>query len=113
MGGFALNAGEVVDQYASTMVVDDLRAERANGNDEGGDMLFENTVLFMRDSLILREFTDAIKAGDGGRVVMVIKIWTHMFRGGGKNKYAQEAMEFIHNFTCVWSEADRCAFESI
>ncbi len=38
------NAGEVVDQYASTMVVDDLRAERANGNDEGGDMLFENAV---------------------------------------------------------------------
>ena len=31
-----------------------------------GDMVFENAVLFMRDALISREMTDAIKAGDSG-----------------------------------------------
>ncbi|KLO09019.1 hypothetical protein SCHPADRAFT_834522 [Schizopora paradoxa] len=103
---FMAHSAAVVDQFANTSVVDKLRAERA-GDGEGGDMIFENAVLFMRDALILREFTDAIKCGDAGRVLTVLKLWAHAFRGGGRNKYAQEALEFIHNFERVWSSSDR------
>jgi hypothetical protein len=39
--------------------------------DGQGDMVLENAILFMRDALISREFTDAVKAGDSERVVLV------------------------------------------
>ncbi|KAJ6584712.1 hypothetical protein B0H19DRAFT_1059083 [Mycena capillaripes] len=35
-----------------------------------GDMVFENTVLFLRDALLTREFADAIKSRDSGHVVI-------------------------------------------
>lgn len=48
-----------------------------------GDMVFENAILFLRDALLSREFTDAIKCGDLGRVVLVLKVWALGFRGSG------------------------------
>ena len=44
-------------------------------------MVFENAVLFLRDALISREFSDAVKVGDSGRVVLVLKTWALSFRG--------------------------------
>ena len=38
-------------------------------------MVFENAILFMHDALISWEFTDAVEAGDLGRVVLVLKTW--------------------------------------
>ncbi|KAF7372277.1 hypothetical protein MVEN_00087400 [Mycena venus] len=35
-----------------------------------GDMVFENAILFLRDALLTREFADAVKRGDSGRVVI-------------------------------------------
>ncbi|KAH9901536.1 hypothetical protein C8Q73DRAFT_635931 [Cubamyces lactineus] len=69
-----------------------------------GDMVFENAILFLRDALVLREFTDAIKAGDSGRVVTVLKLWALAFRGSGRIKYAYELLHLIHNLTHVWPE---------
>ncbi|KAI0661524.1 hypothetical protein C8Q70DRAFT_903404, partial [Cubamyces menziesii] len=69
-----------------------------------GDMVFENAVLFLRDALVLREFNDAIKAGDSGRVVTVLKLWALAFRGSGRLKYAYELLHLIHNLTHVWPE---------
>jgi hypothetical protein len=43
-------------------------------------MVLENAILFMRDALISREFTDAVKAGDSERVVLVLKTWALSFR---------------------------------
>ncbi|KAE9387375.1 hypothetical protein BT96DRAFT_1080381 [Gymnopus androsaceus JB14] len=60
-----------------------------------GDMVYENALLFMRDALISREFTDAIKRGDSGT-------WALSFRGNGRTKYAYEMLHVIHNLTTVW-----------
>ena len=81
-----------------------LRTKRAN-NPKDGDMVFENAVLFLRDALISREFSDAVKAGDSGRVLMVLKAWALGFRGNGRTKYAYEMLHLIHNFTTAWSPA--------
>ncbi|KAG2008793.1 hypothetical protein CC2G_014185 [Coprinopsis cinerea AmutBmut pab1-1] len=67
-----------------------------------GDMVLENAILFLRDSLISREFTDAVKSGDSGRVVLVLKIWALSFRGNGRTKYAYEMLSIIHNLQKVW-----------
>lgn len=100
------HARMIVAQYANGNLVEELRDEREFGSGEG-DMLFENAVLFMRDALILREFADAIKVGDGGRVFKVIQVWTYAFQGAGRTNYANEALELVHHAKHVWTESQR------
>lgn len=110
-----MHAHQIYDRYANASVVEDLRWKRATQADgmcenptvSEGDMVFENAVLFLRDALISREFTDAVKAGDSGRVVLVLKIWALSFRGNGRTKYAYEMLHVIHNLTNVFPKAIR------
>ena len=67
-----------------------------------GDMVFENASLFLRDALILREFTDAIKGGYSGRIIRTLKILALLYRGSGRTKYAHEVLHLVHNLTHVW-----------
>ncbi|KAJ7831764.1 hypothetical protein B0H14DRAFT_3713137 [Mycena olivaceomarginata] len=69
-----------------------------------GDMVFENAVLFFRDALLTREFSDAIKAGDSGRVLIILRLWAFTYRGNGRSKYAHEMLHLLHNLTCVWTK---------
>ncbi|KAJ7742551.1 hypothetical protein B0H16DRAFT_1323267 [Mycena metata] len=68
-----------------------------------GDMVFENAVLFLRDALLTREFSDAVKAGDSGRVLIVLRLWAFLYRGSGRSKYAHEMLHLLHNMICVWT----------
>jgi hypothetical protein len=72
--------------------------------EQGGDMVFENAILFLRDALISREFSDAVKMGDSGRILLVLKMWALSFRGNGRTKYAYEMLHLIHNLSHVWPE---------
>ena len=109
------HATKIFENYANASLVDELRSERAESledKEEGakptqGDAVFENAVLFMRDALVSREFNDAIKAGDSGRVMLILKIWALSFRGNGRTKYAYEMLHLIHNLTHVWPEEIR------
>jgi hypothetical protein len=67
-----------------------------------GDQVFEGAILFLRDALILREYTDAIKIGDPGRIILVLKHWCFAFRGSGKTKYSYEMLSLIHHIEKVW-----------
>ncbi|KAJ7901536.1 hypothetical protein B0H13DRAFT_2234103 [Mycena leptocephala] len=69
-----------------------------------GDMVFENAVLFLRDALLTREFSDAIKAGDSGRVVIILRMWAFCYRANGRSKYAHEMLHLLHNLICVWTK---------
>ncbi|KAJ7735443.1 hypothetical protein B0H14DRAFT_3613658 [Mycena olivaceomarginata] len=104
-------AALIQKKYANASLVSKLRWERkmAEGA-EGvppGDQIFENASLLLRDALISREFTDSIKAGDSGRVVLVLKVLALSFRGNGRSKYAYEMMHLIHNLTHVWPKPIR------
>ncbi|KAI0723617.1 hypothetical protein C8Q76DRAFT_767461 [Earliella scabrosa] len=119
----------IVARYANAQVAQKLRSQREaelreresdiDGLDDdsettppaedtatthSGDMVFENAVLFLRDALVLREYNDAVKSGDSGRVLTVLKLWTSSFRGSGRTKYAHEMLHLIHNLTHVWPE---------
>jgi hypothetical protein len=74
---------------------------------KAGDMVFENAQLLLRDQLVSREFADAVKCGDSGRIVLVLKIWACSFRGHGRTKYAHEMLHIIHNLTHVWTKGLR------
>lgn len=103
------HATEIVDRYATAQVATKLRTARArelrkpeSERTVAGDVVFENAVLFMRDVLLVREFTDAIKAGDSGRVLLCLKIFAMSYRGCGRTKYAHEMLHIIHKFKYVW-----------
>ena len=117
------HAALIYDRFASGTVVDQSRrarrkhlqdlagpGETQRGQRDGGgtgevgtgDMVFENAVLFLRDALIIREFCDAIKAGDSGRILLALKVFAFMYRGTGRTKYAYEILHLIHNLTHVW-----------
>ena len=93
------------DTTAATPPATDSSSEKMKPTQ--GDMVYENGILFLRDALISREFTDAIKAGDSGRVVLVLKMWALSFRGNGRTKYAHEMLHLIHNLEKVWDEKTR------
>lgn len=119
------DAAAIYDTYATASIAAKLREEReeelAQHSQEAvaenqqseveerkrpltaGDMLFENGVYFLRDALLSREFSDAIKCGDSGRVILVLKIWALAFRGNGRTKYAYEMLHLIHHLEAVWS----------
>jgi hypothetical protein len=120
-------ATAIYDTYADADRVQELREQRvpeerardaarkaAKKNDDSGsspvshirkgDMVFENAVLFMRDALLTREFSDAIKAGDSGRVVIILRMFAFSYRGSGRSKYAHEMLHLLHNLTCVWTK---------
>ncbi|KAF9501682.1 hypothetical protein BDN71DRAFT_1537252 [Pleurotus eryngii] len=114
------HAALIYDQYANTATVQELRWKRQQQQSMStivsdpseatcteGDMVYENGILFLRDALLSREFTDAIKAGDMDRVVLVLKVWALSFRGNGRTKYAYEMLHLIHNLTVVWPKGLR------
>ncbi|QRV80703.1 hypothetical protein RhiJN_08718 [Ceratobasidium sp. AG-Ba] len=79
----------------------------AKSGEKGGDMVYENAILFMREGLNVRELTTSTKRGDSGRILNVCKIFALSFRGSGRLRYANEMLTLIHHATTVWPEALR------
>ncbi|KAJ7714778.1 hypothetical protein B0H14DRAFT_3014885, partial [Mycena olivaceomarginata] len=91
--------------------ISDLRWKRKMAGDSSsetpGDKIFENACLFLRDALVSRELTDAVKAGDSGRIVLILELLACSYRGNGRTKYAHEMLHLIHNLTKVWPASIR------
>ncbi|KAJ7885731.1 hypothetical protein B0H14DRAFT_3082249 [Mycena olivaceomarginata] len=94
--------------FANGELVEDLRWQRAmaqiSRSENARKALYLSLPLY---ALILHEFTDAIKAGDSGRIVLVLKILALSFRGNGRSKYAYAMLHLIHNLTHVWPKPIR------
>jgi hypothetical protein len=95
------HAEQIRTSFTDAKLVDELREARILGED-GGDIVFENVVLFLRDALTSRMFTSAVKRGESGLVLLVLKTWALNFRGNGRTKYAHEMLHIIHNIEHVW-----------
>ncbi|ESK80989.1 hypothetical protein Moror_7622 [Moniliophthora roreri MCA 2997] len=81
------HATEIYDTYTNKYTVEKLQNERV-GSVQGGDMVYENVLLFMQDVLLSKEYSDTIKAGDSGQT-----------------KYAYKMLVLIHNLKVVWPPA--------
>ncbi|KAI0309308.1 hypothetical protein OF83DRAFT_1072222 [Amylostereum chailletii] len=114
------HAREIYSKYADADFVSELREKRARATEQAeatatdtpvhtkvGDMVYENGLLFLRDGLHAREFADAVRRGDSGRVIVILKIWVYTFHGGGHSKYAHEMLHIIHNLVNVWPKEFR------
>ncbi|CAL1706858.1 unnamed protein product [Somion occarium] len=60
-----------------------------------GDRCLMQSIVFMRDALVSREFTYALAEGDVGRVYEALKIMLFTFAGSSHSKYTTYLLEFI------------------
>lgn len=71
------------------------------------DKSYDKILPYSRDvtgvGLILREFKDAIKEGDGDRCIRVWKYFLLMFRASNRINYAMEAFNFLSQYHIVLS----------
>lgn len=85
-------AGKIVADFASTSAAKIALTT--------GDEVLAHAILFMRDALIFREFAEAIRDADVGRMWLVYDFWVYMMRGAGCHNYGNEILEmkaqFIH-----------------
>lgn len=90
----------VLDRLFSTTVVDEARSLP----DDQRDHTFENIVLYNRDALFYVVLVRAIKRGDIGCVVNVLRAWMVMMRGvGAMPKYADAIFETLAHLR-TWPE---------
>ena len=67
-------------------------AERSPPNPRNEDGIFNYAHNILKTGLLLRDFQDAVREGDGGRIEYIWKFWILMFKVCGKTKYALAAI---------------------
>ncbi|KAF9117427.1 hypothetical protein BGW39_002190, partial [Mortierella sp. 14UC] len=63
-----------------------------------------NSLLFLRDVAVHIELSEAIKAGDIGRIKHVLPIITLMMHGGGNTNYALELLRLLYGIRHLWTD---------
>ncbi|KAG8741879.1 hypothetical protein FRC12_015522 [Ceratobasidium sp. 428] len=98
------DATKVYDKYTDVFAVDTLRMERkfAGPGEKKGDMIYENAILFMRDMLNVYEVRAAVKRGDPGCVLLMMKTFALSLQGAGRTHYAREILYIVHHVEKVW-----------
>lgn len=67
------------------------------------DPVYENSILFMRDAFVLREYAQARKNGDSGRIAKCIEYWCLFFLGSTWNKnYSKDTLHMVVCLKKVW-----------
>jgi hypothetical protein len=70
---------------------------------EGRDRPHENFILFMQHGLILRNFSDAMKTGDIGRMLASLSYFTIWFQATKQFNYARETLHLTACLKRIWS----------
>ncbi|KAG0251928.1 hypothetical protein BG011_007315 [Mortierella polycephala] len=63
-----------------------------------------NALLFLRDVAVHIELTEAIKAGDIGRISHLLPLITMMMHGGGNTNYALEMLRLLYGIRHLWTD---------
>ncbi|KAG0014076.1 hypothetical protein BGZ82_001909, partial [Podila clonocystis] len=62
-----------------------------------------NALYFLRDMTVFIEFSDAIKAGDRGRIRCILPTIALMMHGGGNSNYALELLRLLYGMRHAWT----------
>ena len=104
---------QILTETSWRIIIKDIRDKKSNlqkvgklreSKDKDRDILHENALLFLQHGLMYRDFCNAMRFGDSGRVIHCLVYFAIWFQGSGLSNYAWEIM---HMVTCVrhtWSE---------
>ena len=71
-----------------------------------GDYLYNYHRGKLNFGLILFEFNDAVKEGDGNRILDIYKMALLFYKAGGHSKYAYVVLLYITKVVAILSESD-------
>ena len=80
--------------------------DKRRGLDER-DPVYENAILFLQHGLIYRDFCDAMRHGDSGRVKNCLTFFMFWFQGSKFSNYARELIHLVASLNHIWSR-DMC-----
>ncbi|KAH9858437.1 hypothetical protein C2E23DRAFT_716977 [Lenzites betulinus] len=63
-----------------------------------GDEVLGHAILFNCDALMFREFSEAVRGADVGRMWLIYDFWVFMMRGAGCHNYGNEILEMKAQF---------------
>jgi len=86
--------GEFTDQYIMPTLQFDITST-ANEKVKEEDAIFNYATALMSDCLVVEELSDAIREGDGERVIRVWKFLLLYFRASHRTKYALEGLTLL------------------
>lgn len=69
-----------------------------------GDGVYEYARDLLSLGMLYLEYRDAIKEGDGSRVMQCLKFFLPLFKVSGKMNYSIEALQTIYNYNFVLSD---------
>lgn len=82
------------------------REERSPPNPQNGDGVFNYSHNILKSGLLLRNFQDAIKEGDGSRLERLWKFMMLLFKVTGKTKYALAAIRLHAQLNAILSPGE-------
>ena len=92
---------DVVDPLYDMSVIQRMREKEDGRRDYPG----ENVHLFLRDMLVMRDYEDATRNGDSGRLIKAIQYWCILYQGSpGKKNYPNELIHFVASIKKLWKE---------
>lgn len=72
--------------------------------DEGRDRAHENFLLYLQQGLVLRNYIQAMREGDSGRVQVCLSFFTVWFQATKKHNYRNETIHLSACLKKLWSE---------
>lgn len=92
--------GEFTDQYIMPTLQFDITST-ANEKVKEEDAIFNYATALMSDCLVVEELSDAIREGDGERVIRVWKFLLLYFRASHRTKYALEGLTLLAQLSAL------------
>ena len=86
----------IEEKYSAPTLVANWREE------EERDIVHENAVLLLQHGSMYRDFCEAIKSADTGRVNHCLNFFAIWFQGSRKSKYALETMHLVACLNHLW-----------
>ena len=68
------------------------------------DLPYENAILMVQHGILYREFGDAMKVGDSGRVEQCLLYFNLFFQGTAQHNYKFEMMNLVTSLRYTWSQ---------
>lgn len=91
----------VADEFGNLGLVEGMRSAELHQVGER-DKVYEDAVLLLQHGLMYRDFSQAIKCGDSGRIELCLQFFAVWFQATGMTNYAQESLHFIACLKHIW-----------
>jgi hypothetical protein len=88
---------ETDDPLTDLNYIDTLRSS------DKRDRVYENGLLFLQHGLIYRDFSDAMRSGDSGRIKNCLTFFMLWFQGSKFGNYAGELLHLVACLNHIWS----------